>query len=69
VVVDCCLQVIQNSGTNGIWTKDIKTQTGLQQQPVTKALKVLEQQKNLVKSLKAVHSKSKKLYMLTELGE
>ncbi|CAM9503708.1 unnamed protein product [Discosporangium mesarthrocarpum] len=59
-------QVIERSGNRGIWTRDIKSSTNIQQQTLTKTLKTLEQRR-LVKSVKSVTSKSKKLYMLYEL--
>ena len=50
----------------GIWTRDIKVATNIQQQVLTKTLKILEQ-RNLIKSVRSVISKSKKLYMLFHL--
>ena len=52
--------------SRGIWTRDIKITTNIQQQVLTKTLKILEQRK-LIKSVRSVVSKSKKLYMLFEL--
>lgn len=59
-------QVIQKSGNKGIWTKEIKQQTEIQQQALTKIYKILESRK-LIKPLKAVTAKSKKLYMLYDI--
>jgi len=59
-------QVIERSGNRGIWTKDIRTQTNIQQQALTKIFKQLETRK-LVKPVKAVTAKAKKLYMLYDL--
>jgi DNA-directed RNA polymerase III subunit RPC6 len=44
----------------------MKTATNIPQQTLTKTLKILEQ-RNLVKFVRAVTSKSKKLYMLYDL--
>ncbi|CAM9696781.1 unnamed protein product [Chrysoparadoxa australica] len=60
-------QVIERSSNRGIWTRDIKIQTSIQQQTLTKALKTLES-RQLVKSVKSVTSKSKKLYMLYNIA-
>jgi DNA-directed RNA polymerase III subunit RPC6 len=59
-------QVIERSSTAGIWTKDIRMQTNIQQQMLTKILKNLEQ-RQLIKPVKSVTQKAKKLYMLYEL--
>lgn len=59
-------QVIEKSGNKGIWTRDMKNQTNMVQQTMSKTLKTLEQ-RNLVKSVKSVISKSKKLYMLYDM--
>lgn len=51
----------------GIWTRELRYKTGLQQQTqVNKILKNLEQ-RNLVKSVKGIMHASRKLYMLFEL--
>lgn len=50
----------------GVWTRDIKLRTNIQQQVLNKTLKILEQRK-LIKSVRSVMSKSKKLYMLYDL--
>jgi DNA-directed RNA polymerase III subunit RPC6 len=60
------LQEIERSGNVGVWLRDIKSATNIQQQTLTKTLKVLET-RNLVKSVKSVTSKTKKLYMLFHL--
>jgi DNA-directed RNA polymerase III subunit RPC6 len=60
------LQVIDKAQDNGIWTKDIRMQTNIQQQALNKIFKVLEQRR-LIKPVKSVNSKAKKLYMLYEL--
>ena len=61
-------QVIEKAGNKGIWTRDIKTATNVNQNTMTKTLKSLEG-RHLVKTAKSVTSKSKKLYMLYELSE
>ncbi|KAG5181277.1 RNA polymerase Rpc34 subunit-domain-containing protein [Tribonema minus] len=60
-------QQISNAGDRGIWVRDIKNNSGIQQQTITKALKVLEG-RGLIKSLHGVHSKTKKLYILAGLS-
>lgn len=50
----------------GIWTRDIKLAANIPQHTLTKTLKILEQ-RNLVKSVRSVVSKSKKLYMLYDM--
>ena len=61
-------QVIEKAGNKGIWTRDIKTATSVNQNTLTKTLKSLEG-RHLIKTAKSVTSKSKKLYMLFELSE
>jgi DNA-directed RNA polymerase III subunit RPC6 len=57
-------QAIEKSGNKGIWSKDIRTQTNIQQQALNKIFKVLES-KRLIKPVKTVNSK--KVYMLFDL--
>ncbi|KAL1920771.1 uncharacterized protein VTP21DRAFT_11406 [Calcarisporiella thermophila] len=59
-------QHIKASGNEGIWTRTLKTKTGLHQQVVMRCLKTLEQ-KQLVKSVKSVKNPTRKVYMLYEL--
>lgn len=59
-------QIIERASNKGIWTRDIKIATNIQQQQLTKTLKTLES-RNLIKSVRSVVSKSKKLYMLYNL--
>jgi DNA-directed RNA polymerase III subunit RPC6 len=59
-------QVIEKAGNMGIWTKDIRTQTNLQQQALTKIFKTLETRR-LIKPVKSVAAKAKKLYMAYHL--
>mmetsp|Transcript_12258 Transcript_12258/g.18570 ORF Transcript_12258/g.18570 Transcript_12258/m.18570 type:complete len:293 (+) Transcript_12258:48-926(+) len=56
-------QICEKAGNRGIWTRDIKIATNCPQHTLTKTLKILEQ-RNLIKSVRSVTSKSKKLYML-----
>jgi hypothetical protein len=60
-------QVIERSGNLGIWTKDIRIQTNIQQQALNKIFKALES-RQLIKPVKSVVAKSKKLYMLYNLN-
>lgn len=59
-------QVIERAGNMGIWTKDIRLQTNIQQQALNKIFKALEQRR-LIKPVKSVTAKAKKLYMLYNL--
>ncbi|KAH7444706.1 hypothetical protein KP509_02G089100 [Ceratopteris richardii] len=59
-------QVIQQASNMGIWTKDMKRTTNLQQPQVAKAIKNLEA-RNLIKAVKSIANKNKKVYMLAEL--
>mmetsp|Transcript_87008 Transcript_87008/g.251312 ORF Transcript_87008/g.251312 Transcript_87008/m.251312 type:complete len:326 (+) Transcript_87008:378-1355(+) len=66
VAAKMVLQVIEKAGNQGIWTKDIRMQTNIQQQALNKIFKQLENRR-LVKPVKSVTAKAKKLYMLYEL--
>lgn len=59
-------QLIKQSGSKGIWTKDLKQQSNLSQPQITKTLKTLEN-KVLIKSVRSVTNKNRKVYMLYEL--
>jgi DNA-directed RNA polymerase III subunit RPC6 len=59
-------QVIERAGNMGIWTKDIRIQTNIQQQALNKTFKALES-RQLIKPVKSVAAKSKKLYMAYNL--
>mmetsp|Transcript_34292 Transcript_34292/g.67419 ORF Transcript_34292/g.67419 Transcript_34292/m.67419 type:complete len:362 (+) Transcript_34292:97-1182(+) len=59
-------QVIEKGANMGLWVKDIRTQTGMQQQPLNKILKALEGRK-LIKQVKSVAAKQKKIFMLFHL--
>lgn len=60
-------QCIRNSSDKGIWTKDIKTKTGLHQTILNKALKNLESHK-LVKTFKNHKNPTRKTYILYDLS-
>jgi DNA-directed RNA polymerase III subunit RPC6 len=60
------LQCIEKAGNRGIWTKDVRLQTNIQQQALTKIFKQLET-RELIKPIKSITAKSKKLYMLFDL--
>jgi len=60
------LQLIGTTGNNGMWTRDIRLRSNLQQVQVPKILKTLESRK-LIKAVKSVASKNKKMYMLFDL--
>ena len=59
-------QLIEKSGNKGIWTKDIRIQSNIQQQALNKIFKKLEDRR-LIKPIKAITAKAKKLYMLYDL--
>mmetsp|Transcript_25689 Transcript_25689/g.66426 ORF Transcript_25689/g.66426 Transcript_25689/m.66426 type:complete len:325 (+) Transcript_25689:165-1139(+) len=60
------LQLIESSGNTGMWTRDIRIRSNLQQVQVPKILKTLETRK-LIKAVKSVASKNKKMYMRYDL--
>mmetsp|Transcript_20527 Transcript_20527/g.31145 ORF Transcript_20527/g.31145 Transcript_20527/m.31145 type:complete len:323 (+) Transcript_20527:99-1067(+) len=59
-------QIIEKAENMGIWTKDIRIQSNVQQQALNKIFKNLESRK-LIKPVKSVTAKAKKLYMLYDL--
>jgi DNA-directed RNA polymerase III subunit RPC6 len=59
-------QVVAKSENMGIWTKDIRSSTGIPQQQLNRILKALEN-RHLIKPVKSVTAKAKKLYMLYNL--
>ena len=59
-------QLIEKAGNRGIWTKDIRIQSNVQQQALNKIFKKLEDRR-LIKPIKSVTAKAKKLYMLYDL--
>jgi DNA-directed RNA polymerase III subunit RPC6 len=58
--------VIERAGNMGLWTKDVRLQTNIQQQALNKIFKTLENRR-LIKPVKSVTAKAKKLYMLYDL--
>lgn len=56
-------QVIENAGSKGIWNREIRNQTKLPLNQMSKVLKNLETKK-LIKAVKSVTASKKKLYML-----
>mmetsp|Transcript_31837 Transcript_31837/g.46950 ORF Transcript_31837/g.46950 Transcript_31837/m.46950 type:complete len:314 (+) Transcript_31837:121-1062(+) len=58
-------QLIEKAGNVGIWTKDVRNQTNIQQQTLNKIFKALESRR-LIKPVKSVSSK--KVYMLYNLA-
>ena len=59
-------QNIKAAGNLGIWTRDLKQQSNLQQPQINKILKTLEG-REIIKSVKSVQNKNRKVYMLFEL--
>jgi len=55
-------QLVKESGTLGIWMRDIRTKTKLSQTILNKTLKALESKK-LIKAVKSVHASKKKVMM------
>jgi len=60
-------QTIEKAGDVGIWTKEIRNKTNIQQQALTKIFKIMES-RQLIKPIKSVTNKSRKLYMLYDLA-
>eukprot|EP00891_Asterochloris_glomerata_P005515 jgi/Astpho2/5515/Aster-02781 len=56
------LEQVREAGNTGIWTRDLKSRTNLQQAQITKVLKQLETRR-LVKSIRPVSEPSKKFYI------
>eukprot|EP01099_Mayorella_cantabrigiensis_P005630 TRINITY_DN4575_c0_g1_i1.p1 TRINITY_DN4575_c0_g1~~TRINITY_DN4575_c0_g1_i1.p1 ORF type:complete len:303 (-),score=72.34 TRINITY_DN4575_c0_g1_i1:129-1016(-) len=59
-------QIIEESGTEGMWIKNIKNRSKLQPQKLNKILETLETRK-LIKTVKKSSGAKKKIYMLFEL--
>mmetsp|Transcript_6544 Transcript_6544/g.8502 ORF Transcript_6544/g.8502 Transcript_6544/m.8502 type:complete len:343 (-) Transcript_6544:263-1291(-) len=59
-------QVVEKSGNMGVWTKDIKRETNIQNLALNKIFKALESRR-LIKQVKSINAKSKKMYMLYDL--
>jgi DNA-directed RNA polymerase III subunit RPC6 len=60
------LQYIERGGTQGVWVRNIKITTRLQQVQINKILRKLETRK-LIKPVKSVAFKNRRMYMLFEL--
>lgn len=56
-------KVVESAGSKGIWNRDIRNQTKIPLQQMSKALKQLETKK-LIKAVKSVTASKRKLYML-----
>lgn len=57
---------IERAGNDGVWNRDIKSSTGVPQNLLSKALKELDK-RSLIKSVKSIHQKTKKIWMLYDL--
>lgn len=57
---------VESSGTNGVWTKNLKIKTGLVQTVINKVIKTLEG-KTLIKSVKNIKNPTQKSYILSHL--
>jgi DNA-directed RNA polymerase III subunit RPC6 len=58
--------IIDDSGTEGIWSKTIKTKTGLHEALMRSSLKVLET-KRLISDMKSVEHPTRKMYIKSTL--
>ncbi|KAF7456836.1 DNA-directed RNA polymerase III RPC6 [Cryptosporidium felis] len=58
---------IEDAGNQGIWTADIRKNTGLQTHVVQRAVKVLCSDWNLIRPVKSIHVKNRKVYILASL--
>ena len=59
-------QTIENRERMGVWTREIKNQTGLPQAKIAKSIKQLEE-RGLIKAIKSVQNASRKVYILSTL--
>lgn len=59
-------KIIEESGNQGIWTKEIRFKSNLQLTQLNKCLKLLESRKS-IKSVKPVNDSKKKVYMLYDI--
>eukprot|EP00163_Fabomonas_tropica_P024147 TRINITY_DN4176_c0_g1_i4.p1 TRINITY_DN4176_c0_g1~~TRINITY_DN4176_c0_g1_i4.p1 ORF type:complete len:287 (+),score=29.92 TRINITY_DN4176_c0_g1_i4:104-964(+) len=59
-------QIIEQSGNTGIWSRDLRFRSSLQQTQIAKILKTLESRR-LIKCVKSIQSKNKKVYMLYDI--
>lgn len=60
------LKIVEEAGNVGIWMKDIRYRSGLNQTVLNKVLKAMEGKK-LIKSISSVQAAKKKVYMLYDL--
>ncbi|EFX62917.1 hypothetical protein DAPPUDRAFT_130662 [Daphnia pulex] len=60
------MRIIEEAGNKGIWNRDIRTKSSLNQTTLNKILKALEGKK-LIKSVSSVSAAKKKVYMLFNL--
>jgi len=60
------LQHVERGGTQGVWVRNIKIATRLQQVHINKILRKLESRK-LIKPVKSVAFKNRRMYMLFDL--
>ncbi|KAI1295569.1 DNA-directed RNA polymerase III subunit RPC6 [Halotydeus destructor] len=58
--------IIKEAGNKGIWIREIRTKSNLNQTILNKVIKVMEGKK-IIKSIKAVNASKRKVYMLYEL--
>eukprot|EP01105_Mastigella_eilhardi_P017675 TRINITY_DN4071_c0_g1_i2.p1 TRINITY_DN4071_c0_g1~~TRINITY_DN4071_c0_g1_i2.p1 ORF type:complete len:287 (-),score=82.20 TRINITY_DN4071_c0_g1_i2:50-910(-) len=59
-------QLIEQSKDRGIWIRDLRVKSNLQQPQITKILKALESRK-LIKAVKSVVAKNRKVYMVYDV--
>ena len=59
-------QAIEKEGNRGLWTRHMRSRTGLDTATYTKILKTLENKK-LIKSEISIEGKNRKVYMLFDL--
>jgi len=59
-------QTIETRDRLGVWTREIKTHTGLPQAKISKSIKNLEE-RGLIKAIKSVQNASRKVYILSTL--
>lgn len=60
------LQIIEEAGSKGIWTKEMRNKSGLNQSALTKVLKAMESKK-MIKSVTSVQAAKKKMYLLYDV--
>ncbi|KAL6068232.1 DNA-directed RNA polymerase III subunit RPC6 [Balamuthia mandrillaris] len=59
-------QLIEAEGDMGLWTRDMKFKSNLQQTHINKILRILEQ-RQLIKAVKSIAGRNRKVYMLYDL--